>query len=136
MSFTTLPDAPSRTPLFKDLDVRNLLRNPGALFRFLINDAWDTWLTLLGNKLKPLIVVATLNFPDTAAQTSSDLTVSVPGADLDHYAEVAPPNASVLANSCYFAWVSAVGVVTVRFINFSNAALNPASGAFTIVVRT
>ena len=122
--------------MFEDLNVREQLRGPGKLFRFLLSNAWATWMTLLSKKLQPIIIIATLDFPNTAAQSSSDLTVSVPCADVDHFVELAPPNASMLANSCYFAWVSAIGVVTVRFINFSALALNPASGNFTIVVRT
>jgi hypothetical protein len=78
---------------------------------------------------------ATLNFPNTAAATSSDLTIAVRGAKLGDYVEVAPPLASILANSFYWAFVSNVDEVTVRFCNFSAGAINPASGIFAVRVK-
>ena len=44
------------------------------------------------------------------------------------------PVASIVANSCYTAWVSAEDEVTVRFNNYSVGAINPAAGDFTIMV--
>lgn len=134
MPHLTLSEPPLTTPLFRDLSVREWLRLDRP-FRFLISEVWSSWFSEVATKARPLIVKATLNFPDTAAQTSSDLTVTVAGAATDHPVEVAPPPASVLANSSYYAWVSAVNVVTVRFCNFSTGALNPDSGTFTVIVR-
>jgi hypothetical protein len=79
-------------------------------------------------------VTATLDFPSTAAQTSSDLTVTVAGAKDGDVVTLAVPNGSVLANSCYTAWVSAANTVTVRFNNYSVGAQDPASGSFRVVV--
>lgn len=77
---------------------------------------------------------ASLDFPNTAAQLSSDLTVTVPGAVLGDVVTLGIPNGSVLANSCYTAWVSVADTVTVRFNNYSAGAQNPASGLFRAVV--
>ena len=44
------------------------------------------------------------------------------------------PNASVNANTCFTAWVSATDTVTVRFNNYSSGAIDPASGTFKIKV--
>ena len=78
---------------------------------------------------------ATLDFASTAAQTSTDLTiVNVTGAADGDIVSVGMPNASTNANSCFTAWVSAANTVTVRFNNYSAAAIDPASGTFKIRV--
>lgn len=79
-------------------------------------------------------VLATLDFPNTAAQTSSDLTITVPGAKDGDAVTVCVPNACVLPNSCYTGWVSAPDTVTIRFNNYSSGAQNPPSGEFRAVV--
>lgn len=80
-------------------------------------------------------VTATLDFPNTAAQTSSDLTVTVTGALDGDEVTLTVPAVSMLASSCYNAWVSAADTVTVRFNNYSAAGQDPASGDFLVVVR-
>ena len=135
MAHVSLPEPPASTPMFGDLDVKELLRGPGRLFRFLVGSVWVDWFGLVTEICTPLIVKATLDFPSTAAQTSSDLTVTVAGAETDHHAEVIPPPALWVANCSWVAWVSAVNVVTVRFVNVSSGALNPDSGSFVIIVR-
>lgn len=79
-------------------------------------------------------VTAVLNFPNTLAQTSSDLTVAVVGAKLGDAVALGVPNAAVNANSSYSAWVSAADQVTVRFNNYSAAAIDPASATFKVGV--
>lgn len=81
-----------------------------------------------------LTAVATLDFPNTAAQQSSDLTITVPGAAVGDAVALGVPNGSVNANSGFFAWVSAANVVSVRFCNFSAGAIDPASGSFRVAV--
>lgn len=83
---------------------------------------------------KTFSTTGTLNFPSTAAQSSSDLTVSLSGASVGSVVYLGTPTAAVLANSCYTAWVSATGVVTVRFSNYSSAAQDPASASFRVAV--
>jgi hypothetical protein len=75
-----------------------------------------------------------LDFPNTAAQSSSDLTIAVTGAAVGDPVALGIPNGSVLANSTYTAWVSSANNVRVRFNNFSSGALNPASGTFRVSV--
>jgi len=79
-------------------------------------------------------VSAVLDFPNTAAQTSADLTVAVPGARSGDAVQVGVPTGSVNANSCFTGFVSANDVVTIRFNNYSAAAIDPAAGTFKVGV--
>jgi len=81
-----------------------------------------------------LTASATLDFGSTNAQNSADLTITVTGAADGDVVSLGVPNASVNANTCYTAWVSATNTVTVRFNNYSSAAVNPASGTFKVFV--
>ena len=78
--------------------------------------------------------LATLDFPNTSAQSSSDLTISYTGAAVSHPVMLAVPDGSAPANTNYTAWVSAANTVKVRFNNYSSSSLNPNSGQFTIFV--
>lgn len=80
-------------------------------------------------------ISATLDFPSTAAQSESGLTISVPGAVLGDVVNLGVPNASVVAGSFFNAWVSATDTVTVRFNNYSSTSKDPALGTFTIDVE-
>ncbi len=74
------------------------------------------------------VVTATnLNFGTVAAQSSSDVTVTVTGAAVGDIVNLGVDNAAVLANSCYTAWASAANTVTIRFNNYSTAPLAPAT---------
>jgi hypothetical protein len=77
---------------------------------------------------------ATLDFPATAAQSSSDLTISVPGAVPGDIVSLGVPAASTLTNSNYTAWVSLADTVNVRFNNYSSGSQDPASGVFAVMV--
>lgn len=77
---------------------------------------------------------AVLDFPNTLAQTSSDLTIAVTGALTTGAVALGVPNGSVNANSSFTAWVSSASIVTVRFNNYSALAINPASGTFHVTV--
>lgn len=83
---------------------------------------------------KTLTATAALDFPNTNAQTSSDLTIALAGAADGDVVVLGVPIAALNADSCYTAFVSAAGVVTVRFNNYSAAAINPASGTFRVAV--
>jgi hypothetical protein len=78
--------------------------------------------------------LATLDFPNTSAQSSSDLTISYTGAAVSHPVMLAVPDGSAPANTNYTAWVSAANTVKVRFNNYSSSSVNPNSGQFTIFV--
>ena len=77
---------------------------------------------------------ATIDFLSTNAQNSRDVTVTVTGASDGDVVALGVPNAAVNANTCYTAWVSATNTVTVRFNNYSSAAVDPAQGNFKIFV--
>jgi len=81
-----------------------------------------------------LTATANLDFPNTAAQTSSDLTIALAGAAINDMAVVGLDPAGFDANSCYTAFVDAPGSVTVRFNNYSAAAINPAARDFTVSI--
>lgn len=76
---------------------------------------------------------ATLDFPNTSAQSSADLTITVTGAAANDVVIVGPPT-TVNANTSFSAFVSAADTVTVRFNNYSSAAVNPASATFRATV--
>jgi hypothetical protein len=82
----------------------------------------------------PINGSATLDFGNTSAQNSADLTITVTGAAAGDVVSLGVPNASVNANTCFTAWVSATDTVTVRFNNYSSGAIDPASGTFKIKV--
>jgi hypothetical protein len=77
----------------------------------------------------------TLDFPNTAAGTSNDLTITATGAAVGDMVLIGVPDAATAANGFFVAWVSAANTVTVRFLN--NALLtgyNPASAAFKLII--
>jgi hypothetical protein len=78
--------------------------------------------------------IAIMDFPNTSAQSSSDLTSTVTGAVAGSPVLLGVPNASVVANTSYSAWVSSTNTVTVRFNNYSSSSANPASGSFYLIV--
>ncbi len=83
---------------------------------------------------KTLTATAALDFPNTAAQLSSDLTIALTGAALGDVVLLGVPNAAVLPDSCFTAWVSSANTVTVRFNNYSAGAQDPASGTFRVSI--
>ena len=84
--------------------------------------------------IKVLTATAALDFPNTLAQTASDLTITVTGAVDGDAVILGVPNGSVMADSSYSAWVSAADTVTVRFLNSGLVARDPASGTFRVAV--
>lgn len=84
---------------------------------------------------KYISATASLNFGSTAASSSSDLTITLTGAAVGDAVILGTANASVLANSCFTAWVSAANTVTVRFLNAQAVgALDPAAGTFKVAI--
>jgi len=83
---------------------------------------------------KTLTATETLDFTNTAAQSSSNLTVTLTGAADGDAVSLGIPNSAVNDNSSYSAWVSAANTVTIRFNNYSSAAIDPANGTFRISV--
>jgi hypothetical protein len=77
---------------------------------------------------------AVLDFPNTAGNSSSDLTIAISGVILGDVVSLGVPNAAALIGTCYTAWVSAANTVSVRFNNYSAGAKNPASSTFKIKI--
>jgi hypothetical protein len=75
-----------------------------------------------------------IDFPGTSAGTSHDETIDVEGAAVGDVVFIGVPNGSVVSNTNYTAWVSATGVVTVRFNNYSGSSANPDEGTFRVTV--
>ncbi len=75
---------------------------------------------------------ASLDFANTNAQSSSDLTIAVTGAATGDC--VALGGVELLTNCTFTAFVSTTDTVTVRFSNYSSAAQNPASATFKVTV--
>ena len=83
----------------------------------------------------PLNGSATLDFPSTGHGASADLTFALTGAAEGDVIALGIPNASIVANASYIAWVSAANTITVRFNNYaSSGSSDPASGTFKIKV--
>lgn len=81
--------------------------------------------------LKHLTGTGTLDFGTVAANTSSDLTITVTGAATEDTVALGVPNGSVVADTSYTAWVSSANTVTVRLNNHATStSANPASGTF------
>lgn len=81
-----------------------------------------------------ITATATLDFPSTAAQSSSELTVTVTGAVAGDVASIGVGASAAAAGGSYFAWVSAADTVTVRFCNHTASAIDPPSDTFKITV--
>lgn len=80
-----------------------------------------------------LVASATLDFGSTAAQTHSTLTIPVAGASIGEPVTVGSTVFGL--NGFFYAEVTASGIVTVYFHNYSAGAIDPASGTFKITVH-
>ncbi len=81
---------------------------------------------------KTLSNSATLDFGNLVAIGCEDLTITVTGAVDGDPVSLGVPNASIVANSSYSAWVSAANTVSVRFCALVSG--DPASGIFKVTV--
>lgn len=79
--------------------------------------------------------VASLNFPSIPANTGAELTIAVPGAAVGDEASVAYLGATPEAGLAFNAYVSAANVVTVRALNVTVGAIDPAAANFRAIVR-
>lgn len=82
---------------------------------------------------QPLSGSATLDFPNTASNDQSDLTITVTGAVEGDVVAIGIPNAATTQGT-FVGWVSAANTVTIRFHNTSGGAIDPASGTFKVNV--
>jgi hypothetical protein len=80
-----------------------------------------------------LTATAALNFPSIPAQASTNLTITVAGAGVNDTVGLGPP-AAWTEELGLLAYVSATNTVTVRALNGSAAAIDPASATFRATV--
>jgi hypothetical protein len=117
----------STTPVTADTSANDLLvinSSNGQVRRYTGN-----WYSV------PLTGSDTLDFPSTGHGNSADLTITVTGASEGDVVALGIPNASIVANGSFIAWVSATDTITVRFNNYaSSGSSDPASGTFKIKV--
>lgn len=83
---------------------------------------------------KVLSAVAALDFPNIVAQTGAELTITVAGAAVGDTVELGPP-AALEAGLAATGYVSAANTVTVRLLNVTAGAINPASASWRATVR-
>lgn len=83
---------------------------------------------------KTLTATASLTFGSTPSMTSTEQTISVPGAADGDVVIVGVPSASSMANSTFTARVSSTNTVSVKFNNYSAGALTPGVGTFRVSV--
>lgn len=86
-----------------------------------------------GTNVKKISAVSgALDFPNTAAQSSADLTLAVTGCKVGDF--VIPSMPAPPANSCWECiGILANGLVTFRFNNYSAAPIDPASATFAVL---
>lgn len=82
---------------------------------------------------KLLSASASLNFPNTLANSQSELTVAVTGAADQDMVALGVQSAGIPAGS-FFGYVSAADTVTVRFVNNTVGAIDPGALTFKILV--
>lgn len=78
---------------------------------------------------RTLSATANLDFGSIAAHTTADLTITVTGCAVNDSVSLGPPSAPV-AGISYMGFVSATNTVTVRCINHTAAAIDPALQTF------
>jgi hypothetical protein len=83
--------------------------------------------------LKLLSAIATLDFPSIAAQSFSDLTLTVTGAAVNDLVQLGLP-ASPASGINFQAFVSAANTITVRAQNATGLAIDPASASYRVSV--
>ena len=113
----------------------SFIPSPGAALVGTAQLITREWYRFLVN-LTGTIAYVGLNFPVTAAGACSDLTIAVPDASDGDVVSLGVENSCVPANGSFFAWVSAPGVVTIRYTNNDLVtAHNPGVGVFRVVTR-
>jgi len=88
----------------------------------------------LGPVIRTHTVTAVLDFASIAAQTQSELTVALGGAQVGDAVSVGSPS-SLESGLSVTGYVSSLGVVTVRVVNSTAGAVNPASATWRVVVQ-
>lgn len=102
---------------------------PPASYNILVHGVTDSAIYQIPVSLSSAI----LDFPSTLANTSSELTITVPGAAIGDPVSLGIPGTPD-GSSCYTAYVSEANIVTVRFNNYSADTIDPLSGLFKIAL--
>jgi hypothetical protein len=90
--------------------------------------------TLTYDLVKALQFSTTFDFPSTATGVCNDLTIAQTGVTDRDGIVVGVPVASMPTTGSFSGYVSAAGVVSVRFCNNGLSSVDPASGSFKITV--
>lgn len=116
-----------------DLEVFNVIKATENGFLFSNSVGQFSLLTPIENSIimQKFVSEASLNFPSTSAQSSSDLTMTVSDAEVGNSVIL---NITSGTTSYYTAWVSATNTVTVRLNNYGSSAVDPAAQNFTATV--
>ncbi|MGH2665671.1 hypothetical protein [Flavobacterium sp.] len=84
---------------------------------------------------KTLTASSSLNFPSLNAGTTSTLTVTITGAQVNDPVALGIPIATITDSRLDFqAWVSAADTVTIRVTNLTLGTINPPAGTFKVAV--
>ena len=83
---------------------------------------------------RSLTETTTLNFPEIAAQTAAELTVTITGAAVDDIA-IASPYTSIEAGLIWSCYVSAANIVTVRLANPTASPIDPINADWRVAVH-
>ena len=94
------------------------------------NFIFQEWLRALRLFLTTTVTI-TLDFPNTAANSNADLTVTVTGVKSGDTVIATPPS-TIETSLTWCAFVSANDTVTVRIHTYGAGAVNPASGIWRI----
>lgn len=92
-----------------------------------------TYSALLGGALGVLTATATLDFPSISANSAEALTITVTGAAVGDSVFLGLP-AAFEDDLTAVGWVTAADTVTVRVLNNSGGAIDPASATFRATV--
>jgi len=91
-------------------------------------------LLALGPVVRTFTTTQVLNFPSISAQTQSELTIALKGAQVGDTVSVGSP-AGLESGLSVTGYVSSLGVVTVRVVNSTSGSVNPASATWRVVVQ-
>jgi len=111
-----------------------IIDNAGFVVRYWADFFIGIW-HAIGDVGRTITVEATLDFPSVAAGTTEALTVTVTGARANDEVTLGPP-ASLDDNLVYDAHITTDDTVTVRAINNTAGAIDPASSTWRVTVRT
>lgn len=129
--FSASGSSNSRIASFGNASVEvSYVNNTGGYVK--VGGTTDQALTAAGGVMTILSGTASLDFPSTASNAESELTITITGAAIGDVVSLGGP---VWATSTYYiAYVSATNTVTVRYRNMTVSAVDPASATFKVKI--